>query len=100
MSFGAAFGRKSPVLLDTEEAMELWQAGATDEEIMQACNVTIETVRKFRRLRGLSVNAAPKKPKKRGRTLTKLEQDAIAARKAGMSYGQWKAQQEYWYGKR
>lgn len=103
MNFGANFTRKKAVAINNEKALELWREGATDAELMYIFDVSISTVRKFRREYNLARNESDgvRKPlPKRQVHLSKLEKDAIAASEAGMTYGQWKAQQEYLYGKR
>ena len=86
--------RKAPRRLKQSEAWEYYNAGKTDVEIAELCNVDRSTVKNWRRRNGLLGNVSnQKKPK--GKKLTQLEQDAIAARELGMTYGQYKAQQFY-----
>lgn len=73
--------------LNTKLAGELYQKGMSDKEIAENCGVSTTTVRNWRKRAGLVANYG----KKKERYLTPLEKDAIAARKAGLSYGQYKA---------
>lgn len=73
--------------IDEREMWRLYSLGKTDEQIAEALDIHKNTVQGWRKRNCLSVN------KKINRKLTQLEQDAIAARMAGMTYGQYKAQQ-------
>ena len=75
---------------DKKLAFELYGEGKSDREIAEACGICRETVASWRKRCGLPANEC-QPIKKKG--LTQLEQDAIAARKAGLTYGQYKAQQ-------
>ena len=75
--------------LNTKLAGELYREGASDADISKGCGVSVETVRNWRKRCGLLSNYE----KKSESQLTQLERDAIAARKAGLNYGVWKAQQ-------
>lgn len=78
-------------VIDDRKALTWYNAGLTDQQIADNFGVHKETVRNWRRRMGLASHAAEvhKKEKK----LTPLERDAIAAREAGMTYGQYKSQQ-------
>ena len=69
-----------------------YEAGETDAEIAEACGVSVSTVQNWRKRNSLTSNQAWAEVKKR-RKLTQLEQDAIAARAAGMTYGEYKVAQ-------
>ena len=75
--------------LDSLLAGSLYSEGAGDKTIAEACGVTADTIRNWRKRCGLPANYEPKSEKH----LTQLEKDAIAARKAGLTYGQYKARQ-------
>lgn len=75
--------------LNTALAGKLYMDGKSDKEIAEACGMTRETIRNWRQRCGLPANYEPKDESH----LTQLEKDAIAARKAGLSYGQYNAQQ-------
>ena len=96
--------RKPRVSLDNNQAMELWKQGKADKEIAIALDVSLNSVRNFRHRNKLPINKADGTrvshyPKKKEKYLTPLEKDAIAARQAGMTYGEYKAQQRE-YGKK
>lgn len=98
MNYAFMLPRKQPGYFDRERAMALWLEGATDEEIMAEMDVTISPIRKWRAANNLQRNkptGVEKKPvkKKPAKKLTNLERDAIAAREAGLTYGQYKAQE-------
>lgn len=87
-------------VIDERTAWDCYKAGKTDAEIAQACGVHKNTVANWRRRNTLHANTPQKKQKeeqaarkKKERVLTPLEQDAKAAREAGLTYGQYKAQQ-------
>lgn len=71
-------------------AWERYDAGESDEQIADACGCCKETVRKWRNLNNLPRNIVERRSKK---SLSPLVLDCIAAREAGMTYGQYKAQQ-------
>lgn len=73
--------------LDEREAWRLYGLGKSDAEIAAACGVHKNTIQGWRNRYMLKSNR--KKPRK----MTQLELDAIAARKAGMTYGEYKSQQ-------
>lgn len=75
--------------LDTKLAGQLYSENAGDRTIAEACGVTAETIRNWRKRCGLPANYEPKSEEH----LTQLEKDAIAARRAGLTYGQYKARQ-------
>lgn len=75
--------------LDTKLAGQLYSENAGDKAIAEACGVTVATVQSWRKRCGLPANFEPKSEEH----LTQLEKDAIAARKAGLTYGQYKARQ-------
>lgn len=75
--------------LDTKLAGQLYTEGKSDKEIAAACDMTQETIRNWRKRCGLPAHYEPKGED----NLTQLEKDAIAARKADLSYGQYKVQQ-------
>ena len=87
-------------VIDERIAWDCYKAGKTDAEIAQACGVHKNTVANWRRRNTLHANTPQKKQKeeqaarkKKERVLSPLEQDAKAAREAGLTYGQYKAQQ-------
>ena len=82
-------GRMKNHVWDKKLAFELYKEGKTDKEIAEACGISNTTVQTWRKRQGLPVNVGKKKTRK----LTPLEADAVAARKAGLTYGQYKAQQ-------
>lgn len=75
--------------LDSKLAGQLYNEGAGDKEIAEACGVKVDTIRGWRKRCGLPANYEPKNPE----YLTQLEKDAIKARKMGLTYGQYKAKQ-------
>lgn len=93
-------GKKKSVL-DEGTAWNHYNAGKADAEIAAACGVHKNTVANWRKRNKLYANmpqritkeAQPTERKKKERVLSPLEQDARAAREAGMTYGQYKAQQ-------
>ena len=80
--------QKRHVVLNGDLAMDAYVKGKTDAEIARICSVRVETARAWRKRMGLDPNTKPKR-----RELTPLERDAIEARKRGMTYGQYKADQ-------
>ena len=88
-------------VIDDGIAWHHYNAGKADAEIAAACGVHKNTVANWRRRNRLHANmpqkitkeAQPTERKKKERVLTPLELDARAAREAGMTYGQYKAQQ-------
>lgn len=80
----------APKKIDEAKCWSLYNAGKTDLEIATECGLHINTVNSWRKRNGLPVNRGAAR---RRRKLTQLEKDAIEARKAGMTYGQYKAQQ-------
>lgn len=92
-------GKKKRVI-DEGMAWHHYNAGKADAEIADACGVHKNTVANWRRRNKLHANTPQKlkkeqqaERKKKERVLSPLEQDARAAREAGMTYGQYKAQQ-------
>lgn len=83
--------------VDYTKVLELYYEGKTDQEIADHCGCVRATIGEWRRRQKLPANIAEredrKKRAKKQNDLTPLEQDAIAAREAGMTYGQYKAQQ-------
>ena len=87
--------------LDEQAAFRYYNSGLSDQHIADNCGVCKETIRNWRKRMGLTVNIVcgqvqkkdkPTTPKKDDQ-ITPLERDAIAARRAGMTYGQYKAKQ-------
>ena len=70
--------------IDLDKAMRLYNKGEPDNHIAKVCGVTRGAVLDWRRRMGLEKNPDQKKY-----TLSPLELDAIAARAAGMTYGQY-----------
>lgn len=88
--------------IDHEKAMALHAAGKTDREIADACYVCSSTVINFRRKYGLPCNRVPRKrkdpvkavkPDKQKKYRSKLAEENAEARRCGLNYGMWKAQQ-------
>lgn len=84
--------------IDYAKVSELYWEGASDREIADAFKCAPRTISEWRQRQKLPANAGHGKPieikpAKKQRQITPLEQDAIDARKAGMTYGQYKAQQ-------
>lgn len=86
--------------IDHEKAMALHAAGKTDKEIADACYVCTSTVINFRRKYGLECHRVSRKKKpvqqkqeKPKKYKSKLAAEAAEARRCGMNYGMWKAQQ-------
>lgn len=85
--------------IDYDAVMQLYLEGKTDRQIADACRCSYRTIELWRQLRKLPTNRdaakgkAEEKPEKKVHYRTPLEEDAIAAREAGMTYGQYKAQQ-------
>ena len=88
--------------IDHEKAMALHAAGKTDREIADACYVCSTTVINFRRKYGLPCNRVPRKrkdpvkavkPDKQKKYRSKLAEENAEARRCGLNYGMWKAQQ-------
>ena len=88
--------------IDHEKAMALHAAGKTDREIADACYVCNSTVINFRRKYGLPCNRVPRKrkdpvqaakPEKPKKYRSKLAEENAEARRCGLNYGMWKAQQ-------
>lgn len=86
--------------IDCEKAMVLYNEGKTDREIADACYVCTTTVINFRRKFGLECNRASRKRKpvqqkqeKPKKYKSKLAEENAEARRCGMNYGMWKAQQ-------
>ena len=91
-------GKGEPILyergqLDVVKALELWRQGMADHEIAAVCGVKRNTVGTWRRKNKLVANRkATLAHKRSGGHLSKLSQDAAAARAMGMNYGVYKAQ--------
>ena len=88
---------KKRVRLDDRLAWEHYNAGETDAQIAEALGVHKNTVNNWRRRQKLLSNCPQNRAKeiarRKGRELSPLEQDVRAAREAGLTYGQYKAQQ-------
>lgn len=78
-------------VLDAAAALDYYNRGFSDKDIADNCGVCRETIAKWRRSNGFPANHP--QPVKKQRKLSPLVMDAIAAREAGMTYGQYKAQQ-------
>lgn len=76
------------VFLNYDLALALYNEGNTDAEIAEIAGTCVETVGNWRR----DLNLEPNRKKKQARHLSRLEQCAVDARKAGMTYGQYMAQ--------
>lgn len=72
-----------------DEFRRLYDEGKTDEKIAELCGVKPGAVAYWRRLERRSKLKEPKPKPKPARKLTRLEQTAIAARRAGMTYGEY-----------
>ena len=80
---------KAPGVLDLALAKQLYGMGLPDREIAHCCGVSVSTVLRWRHSLGLPPNYDF------DRATGPMEQltiDAIAARKHGLSYGQYMAQ--------
>lgn len=84
--------KKKQQFLSDSMAWYHYNAGETDAQIAEACGVSVNTVRNWRKRNSLACNQAWADHKKK-RKLTQLELDAKAARAAGMTYGQYKVSQ-------
>ena len=88
---------KKRKVIDDRTAWEHYNAGETDAQIAEACGVHKNTVNNWRRRQGLlshsPQNKARAEREKKARELPPLARDARAAREAGLTYGQYKAQQ-------
>ena len=71
--------------LDKEYALYVYNQGCTDDQIADRLGSNVRAVERWRKSMGLEKNERSRE------NLSKLERDAIAARKAGMTYGQYKA---------
>lgn len=74
--------------LDREYALYVYNQGYTDEQIADRLGSNVRAVERWRKFMGLEKNERSRE------NLSKLERDAIAARKAGLTYGQYKAREE------
>ena len=90
---GPIFERRN--LIDKERAYVMWCQGKTDLEIGEEFGVCETSVGAWRRKNKLKPNKPrPGQPKRRlSKNMSKLSQEAAAARRAGMNYGTWKAGQ-------
>lgn len=75
---------------DRQAALEYYNRGMTDKEIADNCGVKVKTIAAWRRSMGFLANAQSSAKKQEQSPLVR---DTIAARKLGMTYGQYKAQQ-------
>ena len=86
---------------DERAALRYYNDGLSDQHIADNCGVCKDTIRNWRKRMGLAVNVVCRQVQKNDKPttpenddqITPLERDAIAARKAGMTYGQYKAKQ-------
>ena len=76
---------------DHEQAMYLYQQGYTDQKIADAVGVVKGTIANWRSKQGLPQNTGTNQDKNYRKP--QLAIDAEEARKAGMTYGAWKALQ-------
>lgn len=76
-------------VFDKEHAMDLYRKGLSDKEIAEEMGSFVTTVGDWRRSEGLS----PNKPRPAVNERSQLSREAYEARKAGMNYGMYKAQQ-------
>lgn len=74
---------------DPAKVMRLHKKGLSDEEIAKELSVCHATATKWRKALGLKSN----KPLPKEGEISQLAKDARDARRAGMNYGMWKAQQ-------
>lgn len=72
--------------LDKEMAMDLYKKGYCDQQIADKCDVSIGTVREWRKRNNLPGHKAPYKEEKKKRKFT-LEDAVREAKKHKMSYG-------------
>lgn len=79
-------------LLDKELAMVWYAKGACDQEIADVCGVCYSAVGTWRRKENLPPHRKPNY-RRPSQSMSKLSREAREARKAGMNYGVWKAQQ-------
>ena len=75
--------------LDKDMARELYDLGYCDQQIADACDVSLDSVRVWRKKYGLSGHKAPHKTKTKSRTPTTLVEMAAEAKSLGMSYGEY-----------
>lgn len=78
--------------IDQRVARELYEKGLSDPKIGEALGVSKSVISGWRKRNSLPPNIECTH-RKRPRQLTPLERDAIAAREAGLTYGQYKARQ-------
>ena len=76
--------------LDVERARELYDKGYCDQQIADACGVSYEAVRVWRRKSGLEGHLVPYKKKTKSRAPVIIASNA-EARAHKMSYGQYVA---------
>ena len=82
-------------LLDKELALQLYNEGRCDREIAADCGVAERTVGDWRRKMKLPSHPDPRKKEEASSPhRSTLSQDALEARKRGMTYGQYKVMQE------
>ena len=74
--------------LNHDKARELYDAGYCDQQIADACDVSRESVRVWRRKNGLEGHKPPRKEHEKRRAST-LAEMAAEAKAHGMSYGQY-----------
>lgn len=81
----------NPNRINPRQAYDLWSRGHSDEDIAERMDVSVRCVSDWRRRNNLKANRANKTipVEERG----PLSQEAWEARRAGMSYGVWKARQ-------
>lgn len=70
--------------INEDAAMELYKSGKRDFEIAEECNVSKYAVQRWRARNGLLPNK--RKPPEE---MSSLVMTALAARRHGMTYGQW-----------
>lgn len=89
------FGKRR--YLDTDKARRLYDKGYADQQIADACDVSRDTVREWRKRNNLTGHKTPYKPKSKKKRKLTLTEMAVEARKHGMTYGQYQvARKEGW----
>ena len=76
-------------VFDKEHAMDLYQKGLSDKEIAEEMGAFVTNVGDWRRSAGLM----PNKRRTPVDKMSRLSREAFEARKNGMNYGAYKAQQ-------
>lgn len=83
------------ISFNEKKAFEYYKDGLPDQNIADNCGVCRDTVRNWRKRRGLAANVSKETPQKREKErrakISPLAADNAAARAAGMNYGQYKA---------